>query len=29
VNPYPRPRDPYAHFSGHYPRLLPEPPVAP
>jgi virulence factor Mce-like protein len=29
VNPYPKPRDPYAHFSGHYQRLLPEPPVAP
>ena len=29
VNPYPKPQDPYSHFSGHYPRLEPEPPVAP
>jgi len=29
VNPYPKPRQPYAHFDGHYPRLAPEPPVKP
>jgi ABC-type transporter Mla subunit MlaD len=29
VNPYPKPQQPYAHFDGHYPRLLPAPPPAP
>jgi phospholipid/cholesterol/gamma-HCH transport system substrate-binding protein len=29
VNPYPKPQQPYAHFDGHYQRLLPAPPVAP
>jgi hypothetical protein len=29
VNPYPKPREPYAHFDGHYPRLNAAPPVTP